>query len=82
MTWSSAVVPKVGPTQCVGRSAYIIMGRVYVYSALGHARTHARTHAHTHKHYCRVTWGKAPPRGKAPPPLSNYEFTHASGSIS
>ena len=30
----------------------------------------------------RVTWGKAPPRGKAPPPLSNYEFTHASGSIS
>ena len=30
---------------------------------------------------CRVTWGKAPPRGKAPP-LSNYEFTHASGSIS
>ena len=31
--------------------------------------------------YGRVTWGKAPPRGKAPP-LSNYEFTHASGSIS
>ena len=30
---------------------------------------------------CRVTWGKAPPRGKAPLP-SNYEFTYASGSIS
>ena len=29
----------------------------------------------------RVTWGKAPPRGKAPHP-SNYEFTYASGSIS
>ena len=29
----------------------------------------------------RVTWGKAPPRGKAPLP-SNYEFTYASGSIS
>ena len=32
----------------------------------------------------RVTWGKAPPPPgqSAPPPLSNYEFTHASGSIS
>ena len=29
----------------------------------------------------RVTWGKAPTRGKAPHP-SNYEFTYASGSIS
>ena len=29
----------------------------------------------------RVTWGKAPPRGKAPLP-SNYEVTYASGSIS
>ena len=29
---------------------------------------------------CRVTWGKVPPGAKRP--LSNYEFTHASGSIS
>ena len=32
-------------------------------------------------YYYRVTWGKAPPRGKAPLP-SNYKFTYASGSIS
>ena len=31
--------------------------------------------------WSRVTWGKAPPRGKAPLP-SNYKFTYASGSIS
>ena len=38
-------------------------------------------HPENYPVYYRVTWGKAPPRGKAPLP-SNYEYTYASGSIS